>query len=101
MLSSARNAIMISAIRNTTGFPIENVLKIGANEAKREFGSMTKKGVAELIAAEYPRFRLFEHKTGFLFDEVLEQKVEADVSDAICIAIVASRRIRRDELAMG
>ena len=103
------NAIIIMALA-TIQYPRERVLKIGANEAKREFGvtasnsesATLKEEVAKLIAQQYPdKFAYYNHKNGFLKSIGTDESLPSDVSDAIMIAQVAHGRIMQSELAMG
>jgi len=102
------NAVILLTL-NSLNFPIEKVLKIGANEAKHEFGvnafsaesASLKEETAKYIAQEFPqRFSYYKHDTGYLRDNITDENLSDDISDAIMIARVADGRIRQNELAM-
>ncbi len=93
------HAVMTMAA--TTNIPEKLLIPIGAMEAKHEFGSATKKGVAELLANEYPNNLRFynEREKDFLYDIVNKCDIEDHVSDAMAIASVVAKRIRQNELS--
>lgn len=91
------NAIMLVAA--SMNVPEDALIPVGAMEAKREFGSITKKGVAELLANEYPQYLRFDAgKDDYLWDLDKNEAVPDHVSDAMAIASVVAKRIRQNEL---
>jgi hypothetical protein len=76
----------------------QELMPLGANEARREFGATRKDSAAHLFAEEYPRFEFMEHETGFLFDKQLERMVSNHVSDAFVLAAVAARRLKAAQM---
>lgn len=92
------NAIMLVAA--SMNIPEEICIPIGAMEAKREFGSATKKGVAELLANEYPTHLRFEPvKDDYLWNLDKFEAVPNHISDAMAIASVVAKRIRQNEFS--
>lgn len=71
---------------------IYDIIEIGANEAKAEFGAKDKREAAQLLAYQWPgQFTFQKHKTGWLTD-LYGHELSADISDAMVIAYVASRK---------
>lgn len=70
---------------------IYDIIEIGANEAKAEFGAKDKREAAQLLAYQWPEFAFRKHKTGWLIDEH-GHKLSADISDAMVVAYVASQK---------
>lgn len=71
--------------------------RIGANEAKKEFGAMRKDACAHLFAEEYPRFRFIDTAGDdakyYLVDTKLMKQVSHHISDSFVIGSVVGRRL--------
>lgn len=77
---------------------IYDIMEIGANEAKKEFGAKDKREAARVLAYQWPeQFTFQKHKIGWLVDK-FGHELSGDVSDAMVVAYVAYRKSRLNRL---